>query len=186
MASTHGVAGMLFKLYRPLCPVHYVLHLQLHTFHIHFTRVFLCGVLYSCPSLSYWYIYHSSYHVPFFSFLDMSVPLSLFSVIFFVIGATFTNPLTCSFMILSFFVTPHIHLIIIISWTSWMRWWCCYKSNDVLCFVSTTHFDDCWWLDWPSSYPHFLPFRLSESRAGFGNSVVDFHGNGVFAVIRRC
>ena len=33
----------------------------------------------------------------------------LFSVIFVVTGATFTDPLTCSLPILSFFVTPHIH-----------------------------------------------------------------------------
>ena len=32
-------------------------------------------------------------------------------MIFFVIGATFTDPLTCWFLVLSFVVTPHIHLI---------------------------------------------------------------------------
>ena len=37
------------------------------------------------------------------------IPLySLFSVIFFVTGTTFTDPLTCSVMILSFFVTHAI------------------------------------------------------------------------------
>ena len=40
-------------------------------------------------------------------FLSVSFPYhySLFSVIFFVTGATFTDRLTCSFLILSFFVT---------------------------------------------------------------------------------
>ena len=44
--------------------------------------------------------------------------VSLFYVIFFLTGATFTDPLTCSFLILSFFVTPHIHRSILISFTS--------------------------------------------------------------------
>ena len=46
----------------------------------------------------------------------MFVPL--FPVIFFVTGATFTDPLTCSFLILSFIVTPYIHLSVLISFTS--------------------------------------------------------------------
>ena len=37
---------------------------------------------------------------------------SLFSVIFFVTGATFTDPLTCSFLILSFFVIHRSILIL--------------------------------------------------------------------------
>ena len=39
-----------------------------------------------------------------------------FSVILYGSGATFTDPL-CSFLILSFIVTPHIHLSILISFT---------------------------------------------------------------------
>ena len=41
---------------------------------------------------------------------------------------TFTDPLTCSFLILSFFVTPHIPLSILISFTSSLLSWpngCC-------------------------------------------------------------
>ena len=36
----------------------------------------------------------------------------------YVTGITFTDPLTCSLLILSFFVTPHIHRSILISFTS--------------------------------------------------------------------
>ena len=39
---------------------------------------------------------------------------SLFSVMFFVTGATFTDPLKCSFLILTFFVIPHIHRSILV------------------------------------------------------------------------
>ena len=53
----------------------------------------------------------------------MSVPLHSFLRDILVTGATFTDPLTCSFLILSFFVTPHIHLIIIISFISSIFSW---------------------------------------------------------------
>ena len=49
--------------------------------------------------------------------------LSLFSVIFFVTGATFNYPLTWSFSMLSFFLTPHIHRSILISFTSCLFSW---------------------------------------------------------------
>ena len=39
--------------------------------------------------------------------------LIIFSVIFFTTDATFTDPRTCSFMIVSFAVTSHIHLSIV-------------------------------------------------------------------------
>ena len=44
--------------------------------------------------------------------------VSLFSVIYFVTGASFTDPLACPFVILSFFPIPHIHLSSLISFTS--------------------------------------------------------------------
>ena len=57
-----------------------------------FPYLFYTGFLSSSPSLSwYWCIYQSSQHVPFFNSLNMSVPLF---VIFFVTGATFSDPLT--------------------------------------------------------------------------------------------
>ena len=52
-----------------------------------------------------------------------SYHFSLFSVNFFVTGATFTDPLTWSFLILSFFVTPHIHRSILVSFTSSLFAW---------------------------------------------------------------
>ena len=59
------------------------------------------------------------------SYLLLTCPyhLSPFSVIFFVADATFTVPLTCSFLVLSFFVTPHIHLSILVSFTSSLLSW---------------------------------------------------------------
>ena len=43
---------------------------------------------------------------------------SLFSVIVFVTGATFTDPLAFSFLVLCFCATPHIHRSILISFRS--------------------------------------------------------------------
>ena len=48
---------------------------------------------------------------------------SPFSLIFSLTGATFTDPLTCSFLILSFFVNPHIHRSILISFMSSLFPW---------------------------------------------------------------
>ena len=42
---------------------------------------------------------------------SMSVSIAFFSVLSFLTGPTFTDPLTCSFLILPFFVTTHINLI---------------------------------------------------------------------------
>ena len=86
-----------------------------HTFHISFTRVFPSGFL-SPPLLSGTGV--STIH---------SVPslyhFSLFSVIFFVTGSTFTDPRASSLLSLSFFVTRHIHLTILISFTSILLAW---------------------------------------------------------------
>ena len=60
---------------------------------------------------------------------------SLFSVIFLAIDATLIDPLTCSFMMLSFFVTPHVHLGPVISFASRLRSW--YSVVAQVCCCST-------------------------------------------------
>ena len=122
--SSSGVVAMVIHRYTlPLCPP-----LTSHFVHIFytFTRVVPPAFLSSSPSLSW---YRVLVHLTFLlntcpSSLNMSVPA--FSLIFFVAGATFTDPLACLFLILSFFVTPHIHHSILISFISilfdWLVW----------------------------------------------------------------
>ena len=92
--------------------------------------------------------------LPFFLLLACSYHFSLFSVIFFVTDATFTDPFT------SFFVTPHIHLSIPISITSSLLSWLFVVSHvsepytqwtiiivamvicQVMSPVTVSHFDD--------------------------------------------
>ena len=58
-------------------------------------------------------------HLTFFApCLTCPYHFSLFSVIFFVTGDIFGDPLTGSFLILPFFVTPHIHRGLLVSCTS--------------------------------------------------------------------
>ena len=61
---------------------------------------------------------------PFSLLLTWPHHLSLYAVIFFLTGATFTDPLTWSFLMLSFFVIPNIYISILISFTfnlfSWL------------------------------------------------------------------
>ena len=83
------------------------------------TWVFPPGLLSSSPSLSWhWWIYHYFSMCPFPLLLTCLYHFSLFSEIFVVTGISFTDPLTCSFMIVSLIVSPFIHLSILISFTS--------------------------------------------------------------------
>ena len=52
----------------------------------------------------------------------LGLPL-IFSVICFVTGGTFTDPLACSILVLTSFVTPHTWLSILISFTSILFSW---------------------------------------------------------------
>ena len=53
----------------------------------------------------------------------MYLPLILFSYLFLVTVATFIDNLTCSFLVLYVYVTPHIHRSIITSFTSMLLSW---------------------------------------------------------------
>ena len=100
----------------PLCPVQCI---PPPTVSIPLTRVFPPGFLASSPSL-----FLVRVHLTLFLAHALRLyHFSLFSVIFFVTGSTFADPFTCSFLILSFFVTPHIHLSILISFTSSLVSW---------------------------------------------------------------
>ena len=109
-----GVTGMVMNIILPLCPVQCV-HLFNSTLSISLLHEAFHLVFYlprrlitdSCASNIVLRMCPSSL------FLTCPYHFSLFCVIFFVTGATFTDPLTSSFLILSFFVTPHIHLSII-------------------------------------------------------------------------
>ena len=93
-----GVTEMVLDFSLTLFPVQYVLHLCPHTFHL----VSFSGtgppiiILSTCPP----------YH------------FRLSFVVFVATGATLTDLVTCSLLVLSIFVTPHIHHIIIMSFTS--------------------------------------------------------------------
>ena len=125
--SSSGVAGMVFEyisytLSCPVCPPFltphfpYIFYTSLSTWcSVSVSVSLLAGTCESPILLS-----------TFLSSLLLTCPyhFSRFSVIFFVTGATFTDPVMCSFLSLSLFVTPHIHLGSIISFTislfSWL------------------------------------------------------------------
>ena len=96
------------------CPVYIILYSNPTLFQIYSTRVFPSVFLSSSSSLS-WYC-ATNIHLSMCPSSNFYMALSL-HMIFFVTGATFTYLLTCSFLILPFFVTPHIHRSILISST---------------------------------------------------------------------
>ena len=101
---------MVLNIILPLCPVRPPPLLQ-ESFHLVFSLP-----LHLFPGTGTSTILLSTCH----SSLLLTCPynFSLFSVTCYATGITFTDPLTCSLLILSFFVTPHIHRSILISFTS--------------------------------------------------------------------
>ena len=71
--------------------------------------------------------------------LPSSLHYSLFSVIFLTIDATSIDPLTCSFLILSFFVTPHVHLGTVISFAPRLRPWYSVVAQVCSCSMHREH-----------------------------------------------
>ena len=114
LSTSSGVAGMVLNITLPLWPLPNTSSifnptLSMTLWHKSF-RLVSCLPLRLFPGTGASTILLSA--CPSFLLLTCPYHFSLFSVIFFVTGAgaTFTDPLTCLFLILSFLVTPHVHL----------------------------------------------------------------------------
>ena len=125
------VTGMTDDLSSPHRPVRLLARSQFSTFQISLTRVF--PSFFRSSSLPFpWYIclQHFPQYVFAISPHHMPYQINLLLVIFLEACATLVVPRMCSFLILSFRVTPHIHRSILISVTS-LRFSCLFAVAHV-------------------------------------------------------
>ena len=119
LVPSSGVAGIADDLIPPCCPVCRVVLFQPHFCHVSLAASF--HLRFGRPLLLFPGISTSNILLTMCSsFILLTWPyhFSRFSVIFLDACTTPVVPLMCSFRILSLLVTPHIHLSILISFTS--------------------------------------------------------------------
>ena len=103
----------------PVSPVSFIALSQSYSLHVPLAHSLPpCLWSPSLPFPRYRFRHHSPHYVIFLHPHDVPIPFSLLSVIFLDACTTFVVPRMCLFLILSFLVTPHIHLSILISFTS--------------------------------------------------------------------
>ena len=112
-----GVAAMVVDRLFPVSPVSFIALSQSYSLHVPLAHI-LSPCLWShiSPGIAFVITLSTMWS----SSILMTCPyhFSLLSVIFLDACTTFVVPRMCSFLILSFLVTPHIHLSILISFTS--------------------------------------------------------------------